>query len=38
MKAVYIPVGATGHVLASLPMVGALVKKGVSVVYFAPER
>lgn len=38
MKAVYIPVGATGHVLASLPMVQALTKKGVSVAYFAPER
>ncbi len=38
MKAAYIPVGATGHVLASLPMVGALVQKGVSVIYFAPER
>ena len=25
MKAVYIPVGAAGHVLASLPMVGELV-------------
>lgn len=38
MKAAYIPVGATGHVLASLPMVSALVQKGVSLVYFAPER
>lgn len=38
MKAVYIPVGATGHVLASLPMVRALVASGTSVVYFAPER
>lgn len=38
MKAAYIPVGATGHVLASLPMVGALAQKGVSIIYFAPER
>lgn len=38
MKAVYIPVGATGHILASLPMIGELVKKGVEVLYFAPER
>lgn len=37
MKAAYIPVGASGHVLASLPMVGELVKKGVDVSYFAPE-
>lgn len=38
MRAVYIPVGATGHVLASLPMVGELVARGVEVLYFAPER
>lgn len=37
MKAVYIPVGAAGHVLASLPMVGELVSRGVEVLYFAPE-
>ncbi len=37
MKAVYIPVGATGHILASLPMIGELVKKGVEVTYFAPD-
>ncbi len=37
MKAAYIPVGATGHILASLPMVGELVKKDVEVHYFAPE-
>lgn len=36
MKAVYIPVGAAGHILASLPMIGELVKKGVEVRYFAP--
>ncbi len=38
MKAIYIPVGATGHILASLPMIGELVKKGVDVLYFAPEQ
>lgn len=37
MKAVYIPVGASGHILASLPMVGELVKAGVEMTYFAPE-
>jgi MGT family glycosyltransferase len=37
MKAIYIPLGAPGHILASLPMVGSLVKKGVEVTYFAPE-
>ena len=37
MKAVYIPVGATGHILSSLPMIGELVKKGVEVTYFAPD-
>lgn len=37
MKAIYIPVGAAGHVLASLPMVGELVGRGVDVAYFAPE-
>lgn len=36
MKAVYIPVGAPGHVLASLPMVGELVSRGVEVAYFSP--
>lgn len=37
MKAIYIPVGATGHILSSLPMVGELVVRGVEVIYFAPE-
>ena len=37
MKAVYIPVGAAGHVLASLPMVDELVAHGVEMLYFAPE-
>lgn len=37
MKAAYVPVGASGHILASLPMIGELVKKGVEVTYFAPE-
>lgn len=37
MKIAYIPVGAGGHILASLPMVTELVKKGVEVSYFAPE-
>ena len=36
MKAAYIPVGAGGHILASLPMVSELVKKGVDVSYYAP--
>ena len=38
MKLAYIPMGATGHILASLPMVGELVKKGAEVLYFAPEQ
>lgn len=38
MKVAYIPMGAAGHILASLPMVGELVKKGVEVNYFAPEQ
>lgn len=38
MKAAYIAMGATGHVLASLPMIGELVKKGVEVTYYAPAR
>lgn len=38
MKAAYIPVGAAGHILASLPMIGELVKKGVEVDYFAPAQ
>ena len=38
MKAAYIPVGAAGHILASLPMIGELVKKGVEVSYFAPAQ
>ncbi|MCF0142525.1 MAG: hypothetical protein HUJ75_04030, partial [Parasporobacterium sp.] len=38
MKAAYVPMGATGHILASLPMIGELVKKGVDVIYFAPEQ
>ena len=38
MKAVYIPLGAAGHVLASLPMIGQLVQKGVDVRYFSPLR
>lgn len=37
MKAAYIPVGAGGHILSSLPMVAALVKRGVKVDYYAPE-
>ena len=37
MKAAYIPVGAGGHILASLPMISELVKKGVEVDYYAPE-
>lgn len=37
MKAIYIPVGATGHILSSLPMVGELVAHGVEMIYFAPE-
>lgn len=36
MKAAYIPVGAGGHILASLPMITELVKKGVEVSYYAP--
>lgn len=36
MKAAYIPVGAGGHILASLPMIAELVKKGVEVSYYAP--
>lgn len=36
MKIAYVPVGASGHILASLPMIGELVKKGVDVTYFAP--
>ncbi|MCF0229519.1 MAG: hypothetical protein HUJ76_07515 [Parasporobacterium sp.] len=38
MKAAFIPVGAGGHILASTPMVTELVKKGVDVIYFAPEN
>lgn len=38
MKAAYIPVGASGHILASLPMVSALVRKGAEITYFAPEQ
>ena len=38
MNAVYIPVGAAGHVLASLPMVRELVLRGAKMRYFAPER
>lgn len=37
MKAAYIPVGAGGHILSSLPMVTELVKRGVEVDYYAPE-
>lgn len=37
MKAAYIPLGAAGHILASLPMIGALASRGVQVTYFAPE-
>ncbi len=37
MKIAYIPVGAGGHILSSLPMITELVKKGVEVNYFAPE-
>ncbi len=36
MKIAYVPMGASGHILASLPMVGELVKMGVEVKYFAP--
>lgn len=36
MKAAYIPVGAGGHILSSLPMVAQLVQKGVQVDYYAP--
>ncbi len=36
MKLAYVPVGATGHILSSLPMIGELVKKGVEITYFAP--
>ena len=38
MKVAYIPMRAAGHILASLPMVAELVKKGVEVNYFAPEQ
>ncbi|MBO5657308.1 MAG: hypothetical protein J6R94_03895 [Agathobacter sp.] len=38
MKAVYIPLGAAGHVLSSLPMIRSLVNKGVEVRYFSPIR
>lgn len=38
MKVAYIPMGAAGHILASLPMIGELVKRGVEVNYFAPEQ
>ena len=37
MKAAYIPVGAGGHILSSLPMITELVKRGVEVNYYAPE-
>ena len=37
MKLAYIPVGAGGHILSSLPMIAELVKKGVEVNYFAPN-
>lgn len=37
MKLAYIPVGAGGHILSSLPMIAELVKKGVEINYFAPE-
>ena len=37
MKAAYIPVGAGGHIISSLPLVGELVKRGVEVDYYAPE-
>ena len=37
MKLAYIPVGAGGHILSSLPMITELVKKGVEVIYFAPN-
>jgi len=36
MKAAYIPVGAGGHILSSLPMIGQLVQRGVEVDYYAP--
>lgn len=34
----YVSVGATGHVLASLPLVTELVKRGVRVTYFTSEN
>ena len=37
MKAAYIPLGAGGHIVSSLPLVGALIKQGVEVDYYAPE-
>jgi len=36
MKVAYVPMGASGHILASLPMIGEMVKRGVDVTYFAP--
>ena len=34
----YVSVGATGHVLASLPLVTELVKRGIRVTYFTSEN
>ncbi len=38
MHIAYVSVGATGHVLASLPLVAELVKRGVRVTYFTSEN
>ncbi len=37
MKIAYIPVGAGGHILSSLPMITELVRRGVEVDYYAPN-
>ena len=38
MKIAFIPVGATGHSLAALPIAEELVLKGADVIFFAPEN
>lgn len=38
MHIAYVSVGATGHVLASLPLVAALVRQGARVSYFTSEN
>lgn len=38
MHLAYVSVGATGHVLASLPLVAELAKQGVRVTYFTSEN